>query len=400
MDLREFNEVRTAINKYFQFVKTKMMALQQDKKRNHALQTSIAQFQAMRNANAAQQHRAPPTPPQPQPQQPQPSNATLNEHNLQKHSEQMALQRTLSLSHRQKQASRMAPMSPDGKPPIMISPRIGPDDLKLPPKRKRKDALDSATTPANKSPKIGQASSPASKVASPIVKNIQPEQPRNFKCDQRDCGGAFVTNNELIEHQRWHETERQRQQEEEKRAKWRIENPLDYTLSAVSGALGLNKDGSVKASPGLTTTKAEFSPQSNTPRTVPSPAQKPTATTARPTSGLKGAEQMPTPPTTLWDTALSPAKINQCFEGLEPPNLTNLDNTIFTPEYTPGDSTEADESQAALNTYDEWNPFGMKDVCGPQPLQEIPWENEFSGPKTWDSTQNFGEMAGFMLYVN
>jgi len=54
---------------------------------------------------------------------------------------------------------------------------------------------------------------------------------------------------------------------------------------------------------------------------------------------------------------------------------------------------------ALADTYDGWNPFGMKDACGTEMLQEIAWDNDASLCPTKDG-RNWGEMNGLMMFVH
>jgi len=218
-----------------------------------------------------------------------------------------------------------------------------------------------------------------------------------------------------------HERDAERQRLEGERATFRKENPLEYSLSSIASALHLNRDGTMKASPapgGLTPrpagastpqTKAGSSPlpPGSTPlrnNNAMTPKAKSLSLPVRTVSGSKpvapDGEQIPTPPTTFWDTAGSPMALHQCFEGIEGISpLNKLDSSLFTPAYTPEDS--GDEKMPAISSYEDWNPFGMKDVCGSEVLQEIMWDTAGveSSVCTTKEGAVWGEAGGFMMLV-
>lgn len=349
-----------------------------------------------------------PAPPQQQP--------ALNANNLQRNSDQLAAQHRL--------AQKAGRMSPDGSPLIVIERALTADGLKLPNNRKRK----SNDQPENESPsKIRSPKSATPQVTASPKPKARPAPPveKKFKCDRPGCNGAFALNNELAEHHKMHERDAEKQRLEGERAKFKIDNPLEYALSSVAGALHLNRDGTAKAPPasgGLTPRpanasfpqiKASSSPlppvstplrNAMTPKAI-SPSRSGvslpvhTVTDSKPIA--PGGEQVPTPPATFWDTAGSPMALHQCFEGIEGISpLSKLDSSLFTPAYTPED-TSGDEKPPTISTYEDWNPFGMKDVCGSDVLQEVMWDTGGveSGVCSVEEGAVWGDVGGFMMFV-
>jgi len=407
MVLQEYHHCYRFIAKYFAIVKAEMSKMHQADPEKAKTFTNTIQHLTQRivsRAPGAQEGAAP--------QQQQPA---LNANNLQRHAEQLAEQHRL--------AQKAGRMSPDGSPPIVIKPSITTEDLKLPVNRKRKPT----DQPENPSPSKTRSPKPATTTATPQVTaspqpKARPAPPveKKFRCERAGCLDAFALSNELAEHQRMHERDAERQRLEAERATFKKENPLEYSLSSIASALHLNRDGTMKASPapgGLTPrptgastpqTKAGSSPlpPGSTPlrNNAMTPKAKSLSLSVRTVSGSKpvapDGEQIPTPPTTFWDTAGSPMALHQCFEGIEDISPSNkLDSSLFTPAYTPEDS--GDEKMPAISSYEDWNPFGMKDVCGSEVLQEIMWDTagvESSVCATKEGAV-WGEAGGFMMLV-
>jgi hypothetical protein len=353
-------------------VREEMAKLPAEKQK--ALQVTSVQLMQRFSQQPQPSQQTPPqvtTARQPAPPQ-QPPQPALNANNLQKHSEQLAEQRMSQLAHKNR-------MSPDGNPPIVIKAPFSAADLKLPPKKPKRKAehTPEETTPNKlRSPRSSQAT-PKAEVSSPALKNRpQPTVEKTFKCERSDCDKAFALKGELADHLKMHEREAEKRREEEGRAKFRIDNPLEFTLASVAGGLGLNRDGTPKDSK----VKAE-------PDTKPAPAEE---------EGV----QLLTPPATFWDLPGSPMALHQCFEGLDSVSpLASLDISLFVPP-TPEDISAEELNVAALaDTYDSWNPFGMKDACGTEMLQEISWDNDAPLFLTKDG-RNWGETNGLMMFVH
>jgi hypothetical protein len=419
MSTTELMECRNTIYKYFTLVKQEIAKMQQnDGEKAKAFHATLQQL-----SQRMGHHPAPAPRPAEVPAAAPPSQPALNANNLQRHSEQLAEQ------HRTQLAQKAGRMSPDGSPPIVIRSNLTVDDLRLPPNiRKRKaDGQPQDSSPSKiKSPKPAQATTPQV-TTSPQVKNRPPPPPppppveKNFKCDRQGCGAAFTLKNELADHQKKHEREAEKRREEEGKAKFRIDNPLEYTLASVANALHVNREGipkdmkvaptnGVTPKPGTTPQiKTNSSPlpgstplrQAMTPKSK-SPAQTKMSLSARPTGSKAIApdgEQVPTPPATFWDTPGSPTAIRQCFEGIEDVSpLATLDSSLFTPAYTPEDTSGDDKAAAAISTYEDWNPWGMKDACGTEVLQDFPWDNEVPVCSTKEGP-DWGEMNQFMLFA-
>ncbi|KAI5853334.1 hypothetical protein BZA05DRAFT_473414 [Tricharina praecox] len=417
--LQEYHHCYRFLLKYFNMVKAEMSKMNQiDPEKAKAFTAAIHQL-TQRTAPRAPGAPGAPVPPEaaaaaataPSQQQ-----TALNANNLQRHAEQLAEQHRL--------AQKAGRMSPDGSPPIVIKPSLTVDDLRLPNNRKRK----SNDQPENASPSKIRSPKPATPqvTASPQPKaRPPPPAEKKFKCDRPGCTGAFTLGNELAEHHKMHERDAERRRLEGERAKFKIENPLEYTLSSVAGALHLNRDGTMKASPapgGLTPRpsasstpqiKAGSSPlppgstplrNAMTPK-AKSPSQSKVSLPVRTASGSKpvapDGEQVPTPPTTFWDTAGSPMALHQCFEGIEDISpLSKLDSSLFTPAYTPEDTT-GDEKPPTMSNYEDWDPFGMKDVCGSEILQEVVWDTGGMESSVCSVKEgaSWGEASGFMMFV-
>jgi hypothetical protein len=402
---QELAESRTSIVKYFNMVKHKMAEMHNnDAEKAKVIQGTMAQLQRMNGAASRHVDAAPAAPPQ---------QLALNANNLQKHAEQLQLQEQQRLA--QKANSRM---SPDGSPPIIIKSALTVDDLKLPNRKRKANEPPQDAYPAKiKSPKPGTPQV----IPSPQVKasNLPPTVEKNFKCDKSGCNGAFTVKHELADHLKMHEREAERRREEEGRAKFRIDNPLEYTVASIANALHLNRDGTPKETkatapvtprpsgtpqikqsssplPGFTPLRNVMTPKSK------SPLQSKVSLPVRLAPGSKAiapdGEQILTPPATFWDTPGSPVALRQCFDGIEEVSpLAVLDSSLFTPAYTPED-TSGDDKANAISTYEDWNPFGMKDACGTEVLQEINWDGEAPLCSTKDGNA-WGEMNGMMMFV-
>lgn len=352
---------------------------------------------------------------------PQPSANVLSASNLQIQTDLLAQERSRSLQSQKAQLNAgyvqpLGSMSPDGRPPIHIKSTIGPEDLKLPPRKPKRPREPEPETPKTK------------------------ETPKPLhKCSQSNCEGGlkgFETKGELEEHQKWHERERLRLMEEEKNNKWKIENPLDYYLSSMRGGLNLDSEGKPKGrgeeAKEDTPPKIGSTPQTkpaSTPRLSTTPIHKNTGLTpapgrspatfktpqlsnartpgGKPTPNVKPPreehtnEQLPTPPSSsAWEgSSMSPDVLRQCFDGLreQVSGLSTLNPAIFTPAYTPGASElEGGEGAEVVNgSFEDWNPFGYKDSMADDMLQDMEWESEpmssfgSVGSKDWALAHGF-----------
>lgn len=336
-----------------------------------------------------------PPPPAPAPT-PQPA---LNANNLQKHGEQLAEARRAKLA----QNTQGGRMSPDGSPPILIRSKLTVNDLKLPTnprKRKLGDTPQDPSSPSKmRSPKTANASA-LGPPNSPQV-NGQPslEVEKNFKCTRTGCSGAFALERELQTHLDNHDREDQR-------AEFMRTDPVNYTIQAVANGLNLNPDGTPKSSKqsqiGLTPGQSMQTPRGK------SPAMRHSVLPVYPVRGSKAilpdGEQMPTPPETSWDLSGTPDMLGQCFSGLKEEilPLAAMDISFFTPADTPEDSPGEDGKASvppAVNTYRDWNPFGLKDTFGEEILQEFHWDSDVPVVSATDGA-NWGEVNGFALYCD
>jgi hypothetical protein len=403
--LQELTEARGSIAKYFNMVKQRMGELHgQDPEKVKAFQGTI-QLLHQRLASAFRPPDAASVAP---PQQ-------LNANNLQ----QLQLQEQQRLA--QKANGRM---SPDGSPPVMIKPSLTVDDLKLPSNRKRKaNEQPQDSSPAKiRSPKSG---TPQIHPSPQVKAQPPPTVEKNFKCDKPGCNGAFAQKMELAEHLKMHEREAERRKEEEGRQRFRVDNPLEYAITSVANALHLNRDGTSKEPkasaaapatprPGAATPQIKqnsspmpgFTPLRNvmTPKSK-SPPQSKVTLPVRTVPGSKAiapdGEQMPTPPETFWDVPGSPMALHQCFDGIEEVSpLATLDISLFTPAYTPEDTSGEDNRVNVASTYDDWNPWGMKEVCGTEILQEVNWDGAETPLCPTKDGAAWGEMNGFMMFVH
>ena len=204
------------------------------------------------------------------------------------------------------------------------------------------------------------------------------------------------------EHHKWHEREAARIREEEGRQKWRVENPLEYSLTAVKNFFGINGEGTTKLDP--TVIKEVSTPQirlgsspfpgSN--RNTPAP--KTPAVSASKTSKMSEPEQLPTPPSSIWDQQGPYSQVRQCLEGLENVSiLDSLDNSLFTPAYTPEEVKGEDTNAAAAASYEDWNPYNFKDSCGTGLLEELDWEAV--DENTIREGREWGGGNGFVMFT-
>ena len=136
-----------------------------------------------------------------------------------------------------------------------------------------------------------------------------------------------------------------------------------------------------------------------------SPAQMKISSAVRPVAGSKpiasDGEQVLTPPDSFWDTPGSPMAVRRCFDGVENVSpLITLDSSLFTPAYTPEDTSGDDKMAVPIGTCGDWDPWGLEDGCGQELLQDIPWENEAPPPCTTKDRAGWGEMNGFTVFVD
>lgn len=236
-----------------------------------------------------------------------------------------------------------------------------------------------------------------------------------FKCPQLSCefhANGFPTKELLIAHVQEH-----RKKEDKPPV---VTNALEYCLTSMKTGLGLNSDGTLKEKKTdemeiKTEIKSESTPQARATGT-PLPGTTPNRQGLTPNAGKMGSpsavmktpqsgharlptgsnkstggkvefkdeaakegpnDQLPTPPSTIWEGALSPSLIHQCFDGLEQySGLTASNQLNLTPVYTPGGSSpDADADSVGLGSYEEWGPFGMKMYNGSL-LTDYDWDQE------------------------
>lgn len=425
LSLKELTDSKGSLTKYFAFVKQSMSNLySKDEKRAKDVQLRAQRFvipgapgppgprsgpPPLQQSHMLAQARVPSQPqPQAQPQQlqvppPQLSANVLSASNLQKQTDMLALERSRSLQSNKAQlnvAGHVQPpgsMSPDGSPPIHIKSSIGPEDLKLPIRKKR------MREPESEIPKVKESPKPV------------------HRCTQPNCEfgvKGFETKTELEDHHKWHETERRRQEEEEEKNRRKVADPLAYFLSSTREGLGLDDEGKPKgkweeAMKEETPSKTGVTPQIKSGTTpllgttplnkaglTPAPGRSPAlfkppqlsnvkTPSGKPTPGVKtmpkeehANEQLPTPPSSsAWEgSSMSPDVLRQCFDGLREnvSGLSNLNPAIFTPAYTPGASElEVGEGGENVNgSFEDWNPFGYKDSLTEDMMQEIEWDSD------------------------
>lgn len=451
LTFKEFTESRGNLTKYFSYVKANMQSVfNRDQEKGRDIQTRAQAFagpfpgpRAPPASTPQQPQRVPP--PQAQAQQsqqlrvpvPPSSENVLSARNLEKQTNQLALERSQSLQSRGAQLNgRVQPvgsMSPDGCAPIDIKPRISVDDLKFPQARKKRSRESDTVDPPKTKPLVEQ---------------------KTFKCAQPGCetgGKGFVSNQELLEHQRWHEKERLRAIEEAEKHKRKLKNPLEYLKSSVRDAYNLDEEGNPKekkdegavamkddtpsrtagatpqvkagspsllAAPSnaksvLTPLPSGKSPALPTFRT-PHPANAKTpGSSGRSTSGIKTMtkedhqfqhynDQIPTPPgSNAWEGAsMSPDVLRQCFDGLpeQTSGLSALHPLIFTPAYTPSPSDAEGGDSIPENVgggYEDWNPFGYKGSLGDEVLQEVvEWDNQ---PTSTNMSKDWAFESGYRM---
>lgn len=429
---KEFTESRGILTKYFSYVKVNMQnVFNRDPERSRDIHNRAVAF-----TGPFPGPRAPPvstpqqlqrvSPPQAQAQQhqqlqvpvPPSSENVLSARNLEKQTTMLALERSQSLQSRgaplNGRPQPVGSMSPDGCAPIDIKPRMSVDDLKFPPARKKRARESDTVDPPKAKP---------------------PGEQKTFKCPQPGCeagGKGFISNQELLDHQRWHEMERQRAIEEAEKNKRKLENPLGYLMSSVRDACNLDEDGKPKekkdegavamkddtpsrtagatpqvkvGSPSLLATSSNMksgltplpsgkSPALPTFRTPHTANAKTPGSAGRSTSGIKTMtkedhqfqhhnDQIPTPPgSNAWEGAsMSPDVLRQCFDGLpeQTSGLSALPPLIFTPAYTPSPSDAEGGDSIPENVgggYEDWNPYGYKGSLGDEILQEFEWDNQ------------------------
>ncbi|KAF8466928.1 hypothetical protein BDZ91DRAFT_724465 [Kalaharituber pfeilii] len=226
-----------------------------------------------------------------------------------------------------------------------------------------------------------------------------------------------------------------------------INDPLGYCLTSMKSALGLDKEKKVKEEAPATEEPAKESEhaQARTSTTpllagaTPAKLGLTPGNSASPAGGVRtpamsnkplppfsggkdsmkkedtpmggmdvamrnseGNDQLPTPPnSTVWEGALSPNTIRQCFAGLEPFSgltaprggcdmvtvdlgVTNLEGKL-TPLYTPGASPHGDNmissgpgsdgDSVGAGLLEEWYPFGER-TNFTSGLYEVNWEKE------------------------
>lgn len=439
LSLKELGDSKGSLTRYFAFVKQSMSNLyNKDDKRARDVQLRAQQFVipgapgpfGPRVPVPQQQPHVPvQAQPQPQPQAqphqlqvppPQPSANVLSASNLQKQTDMLALERSRSLQSHKTQlgvAGHVQPpgsISPDGIHTIHIKSSIGPEDLKLPIRKKRPREPEPETPKVKESPK-------------PI-----------HRCTQSNCefsGKGFETKAELEDHYKWHEMERRRQEEEEEKNRRKIADPLNYFLSSLREGSGLGDDGKLKgrgamkeeillktgttpqikpgSTPLLGTTPMNKAGLTPVPGRSPVPFKPPQLSnvktpSGKPTPGVKTMpkeehvnEQLPTPPSSsAWEgSSMSPEVIRQCFEGLreQVSGLSTLNPAIFTPAYTPGASELEAGDENVNGSFDDWNPFGYKDSLADDMMQEMEWDGDSSnlfgnvglGGKDWALAHGF-----------
>ncbi|KAI5847836.1 hypothetical protein DFP73DRAFT_543372 [Morchella snyderi] len=351
----------------------------------------------------------------------------LSASNLEQHTQKLALERSRSIQSQKTQQTTgqvnpLGSMSPDGSPPTMIPGKFGPEDLKLPIRKKRQREVEPEAIKVKEAPKL------------------------LHKCPLVNCGNSvkeFETKEKLEEHQKWHEKERQILVEEERRNKHKIENPLGYLLSSAREALCLDSDGNPKGRPDETMkddmpAKAVSTPQikpgstpllSTTPINrgsglTPAPARSPAALKTpqlsnaktpggKPTPNSKSQlreenanEQLPTPPSTnAWESSsMSPDVIRQCFEGVREGvlYLSTMNPAIVTPAYTPGSSGPENFEgviESMGGSLEDWNHFGDGGNMVDDLLQEVEWDNDPSFSSLDSGGRNWAMAFGFELKV-
>ena len=382
MTRKEIQEVRSNINRYFMFVKAQMATCGSMKDGGLQLRQSVAEFQ--NKHRLPQANKVAPVP--------------LNPGNLEKHTLAEAENHMSSLATKGAAQGTTRGPSPDGIP-ITIAPGISRKDLKLPPTKKRKADGAADGVPPGKSPKL-----PTPKLEpSTIPQNAVPPPPAQvFKCEHPKCGKMHATKTDLTEHYKWHQRETEKRREEDDRQKAKVENPLEYALGAVSSFLGLARDGSVKndatkqaaATPRIKTESSPFPGSTPHTRAGMTPGKTPAAAPKTP-KPEPAPEQMPTPPSSIWDTPGPYSQVHQCLEGLQQVSiLDSLDNSLFAPAYTPEDS-DADSSVTA-GGYEDWDAFEFKESAGSGLLVENEWD-------TCDVPvlgRSWAEDAGFMMFAD
>lgn len=387
--------------------------------------------------------------------------AALTPANLKKQEEVAAAQRQQSLQAQRKGDNShqpgMAPVhipppagsltgSPDGA--AVWAPKLGlkQEDLVWPPPKRQKRTPNTSPQQGNhsQSPPIAAASLSATPFGNargvPVATEVQ-RPVEVFKCTYNKCEFAnrgFLSKEHLAKHLEEHKAR-------EKAMEKQISNPLEYCLISVRNGLGLNREKKEKEETEATssenrekesehmqsrvsttpllagTTPAKFgvtpgksaSPAGGMKTPAPSSKTLPASTGSvkkedTPTGGMDKVplrsdpnDQLPTPPnSTLWEGALSPNTIRQCFSGLEQfSGLTaprgrdymamdfslDLDDKL-TPAYTPGASPDtgdaassgagSDGDSVVAGLVEEWAPFGEKSGFLTAGFEEIDLEIE------------------------
>lgn len=365
------------INRFFSYVKGRMQQVQQQTQGNAAttklLQHQISTFsgrfaahlQSQDNIRKAQYLQAQQRQAQPSQNAQQPE---LNADNLQRLQQQVQKERGVAAAVlAQKFPNAAGPgshlSSPDGSP-LTFKPRIRPEDLRLPiidKKRKRpiSGPIDPSQSGAGTSAKRSSSRDP-------------PATPQHH-CPLDDCGKVCSSPEELAEHNRQHEEQRKHKVEQEARNQHRQQDPIGYAINAVAEFFHIKQDQTSDV-------KLED--------------QKPLQQQPTPPQAIQELQDQPHAQTAdVWQTPGSPMAARQCFEGLElQGGLANLDAYLFTPAYTPeemdfansgaeastngngGNKEDEVNSAAAKESYNDWNPYGFKDVAGSEVLEALDWD--------------------------
>jgi len=193
-------------------------------------------------------------------------------------------------------------------------------------------------------------------------------------CVLDGCGKVCSSTEELAEHNRQHEEQRKQKALEEARMQHRQQDPIGYAINAVAEFFHIKDQ----------TTDIKLEDEKQHLQQQPTPPQT--------TQELQ--DQPPAQTTDVWQTPGSPMAARQCFEGLEiQGGLANLDAYLFTPAYTPeemdfansgaetsaanvsaGNKEDEVNSAAAKESYNDWNPYGFKDVAGNEVLEALDWD--------------------------
>ncbi|TGZ79110.1 hypothetical protein EX30DRAFT_116880 [Ascodesmis nigricans] len=303
----------------------------------------------------------------------------LSSDNLRKLEAQVAKQQQGSAAVAQKFVTPTTHVaSPDGSP-LTFRASLKPEDLRLPTKRKRNNTITEGAPGAKRSP----TSTPT-----PAPTHI---------CGRDGCTKTFDSDLALSEHHQWHEKEIQRKQEEDARKQHRNADPLGYAISSIASFFNLDADGNpipdpttnIKTEPPATST-----PQPTLTTSTPKLPQTPTTKPQEP----KPKSHLPSPPTTVWDLHGAPLAMRHCVEGLQTlSGLQNMDSALFTPAYTPEESGSEDSDAAAIASYDEFDPWGFKEVAGGELLQDMDWDMVAHSPT---ESEGLLEVMGFLMVTD